>query len=1778
MTDSSGSISILEIHRAQNLLTFLLRRRNIEVSGELVLDPNLIERISQDIDRTMHGSGATRQGQLEVAVPARADVGDAYTFSKIAAEILPNAIQDELKKMAGRSERLIIHTDQLTLPWEMLELVEFLCPDCNKQTRPATCPNCHRMIYPNRSKNCICGQPTSSALGAWRPSCDDRYLYDELVVKPVLHIGLGFGLERLPLDYSLSGESLLPVAEPRPLSILFIENPGGLYYSGKELADIRRFLEKNDRVVHAHILDQENANREAIRRTLVRAGPFDIVHFAGHGILFKDNPESSYLSLSAGEKLGLKDIQSLFEGYSPQLAILNGCQTGIVVPWRDKQVGFPIAFMDVGTRSVIGTLSPVADRQACYLTLYLYHELLQGVPLNQALLQAKRRITRKEFLPEAGPTDFTTREIGFMYSWSSYVIYGDGNLRPRHFPPEITWAKLAQAAYLHFQVSTADIQFTSRLASAEQAPEMEFPEEFMRSEHGSWYVAIAASRSACARTASYLSGLGHHIVGWIDLETLPPGIHLEDWISSKVLGQQRSLEEVMPFIEQMVTTESSFLIFISGLNQVSEPHKVLEQILHLTQRWPGIIRFMLDGDSELWARLWALRGGLLRPVIFNQADLARLTAGVLIRRLYQWADGISVSQLGTIPNDKWDPHRAELYVTRRAIETELDEFLRRDQQVSRGFCVLGETGRGKTNLLCRLYQKYANVLPADHTRITVFTTAAGFVDLAHDPRDLARYLERILIETFTGYRSNVHPQGSATIQSALEILQKESGGRSVELVLLVDAVNEFGGDISQFVEGLKELLDTFQSLDSRRIYLSLIVSSRTFSWRSLWIGREIELRRYFPNLDLETGQISENLRDFDLSSEAQEAYERARLQPSWKNLSDELRNLFRTPFFLQIVRAIARVGSEKEIPSSYYEVMKFYEDIILLRKGGSWGGVKKSELRETVLSALMLGIIENNQTNEQTQQLPQEMRRKDLLERIGDYPPHEIDAAIYELCEENVLEARGSQLRFAFDLFFDYLFRNYLIQHFGQVKDSESEWRSIIEKYCHSEYHRHGVSSALAAELARTLHDEDIVQLLVSLLGLHEDQYLNPSHRQLVRDALIGFGEEHPIRYAYVLKLLYTRARNAELITEAVCAVLGSSRIKRSDKQDLIGILILVLQDFLTGSQKAGDRKMRRNVINLVGGLGRDENGAELIIDIVTGVLGVDLFTQRPSEAFRIVLDFFVDSRIQRSLSQIRERALPHFRDSDGRVQMILKILLVALTVPLALLTLLFQSRYFKLLILIGDTLRRIELGIEILIKGVFLWISEQRGAVEEKFHFGVRMIDNFLESNLLAPLILLFRDASTSQEYKNEITANISFYVGLVGIWPEIKRLFSYSEQGLDKLSLVLGKPGKGADLAEMLQLLDIGTPLSAVQNAQERLHQLFLEPDAFQNYLGMLSTIVQGTSDFSQVEDMLWTLFTQSYEGQYIEYGGQRIPRRVKISREVFSIFPYMIRRTAQVNRSQLNRQIVFLRSIVAAFFEFEKNSAEPPELMRYFLRRELFGHEDPFNPLLPLAVAAQHEGVSKLILPPHPNYILHLTDCFIETRWKERYLLIGRVLHELVPMSYFAPIVVIGTLEDFIEHRHTLVETQPIVRNALVDVIKSLDQVMGDQIENLFGRLNQYAEDLMRDDHRSGKEFSTYIDRLQNDALGKSLGLAEVEYLYRSIDVFGGHDLVTTLFIEYQKIRELLVPHIVDNIQKVKTASQLVFGVANTLIGLLASPDVNFSITRLILQNMEIKQEHP
>ena len=56
-----------------------------------------------------------------------------------------------------------------------------------------------------------------------------------------------------------------------------------------------------------------------------------------------------------------------------------------------------------------------------------------------------------------------------------------------------------------------------------------------------------------------------------------------------------------------------------------------------------------------------------------------------------------------------------------------------------------------------------------------------------------------------------------------------------------------------------------------------------------------------------------------------------------------------------------------------------------------------------------------------------------------------------------------------------------------------------------------------------------------------------------------------------------------------------------------------------------------------------------------------------------------------------------------------------------------------------------------------------------------------------------------------------------------------------------------------------------------------------------------------------------------------------------------------------------------------------------------------------------------------------------------------------------------------------------------------------------------------------------------------------------------------------LQYDNVRLLIVPFIQREIEQVDTASELVYGVANTLISLFASREVNFSLTKIVYESL-------
>ena len=161
----------------------------------------------------------------------------------------------------------------------------------------------------------------------------------------------------------------------------------------------------------------ESATYDSVEALLEGSEPIGLWHFAGHGDLNKEDPDRSPFHLENREILRPYDIVgNEMEGRLREdrpLVFMNACRVGTgamaiggVGGWAAHLVG------RCGCGAFLAPLWSVNDDLALEIARHLYDGLRAGLPLAQALLQARRKVR------EQAPEDPT---------WLAYSLYGHPN-------------------------------------------------------------------------------------------------------------------------------------------------------------------------------------------------------------------------------------------------------------------------------------------------------------------------------------------------------------------------------------------------------------------------------------------------------------------------------------------------------------------------------------------------------------------------------------------------------------------------------------------------------------------------------------------------------------------------------------------------------------------------------------------------------------------------------------------------------------------------------------------------------------------------------------------------------------------------------------------------------------------------------------------------------------------------------------------------------------------------------------------------------------------------------------------------------------------------------------------------------------------------------------------------------------------------------------------------------------------------------------------------------
>ena len=170
---------------------------------------------------------------------------------------------------------------------------------------------------------------------------------------------------------------------------------------------------------------------------------YEVIHFAAHAELSKEDPLSSAVLLARGGKEdGRLEVREIFGmDLKASLVVLSGCETGLgELSSGDELVGLTRAFIYAGTPSVVASLWKVDDASTAHLMSGFYRNLKtksKVESLRQAQLDMIRGRVNTQLLAQRGvggvtklgtPAVRTSTTIlaAHPYFWAPFILVGDG--------------------------------------------------------------------------------------------------------------------------------------------------------------------------------------------------------------------------------------------------------------------------------------------------------------------------------------------------------------------------------------------------------------------------------------------------------------------------------------------------------------------------------------------------------------------------------------------------------------------------------------------------------------------------------------------------------------------------------------------------------------------------------------------------------------------------------------------------------------------------------------------------------------------------------------------------------------------------------------------------------------------------------------------------------------------------------------------------------------------------------------------------------------------------------------------------------------------------------------------------------------------------------------------------------------------------------------------------------------------------------------------------------
>lgn len=216
-----------------------------------------------------------------------------------------------------------------------------------------------------------------------------------------------------------------PLQEDRVVRILGIANPTRDLGVTTAVTEMLKELEGDHGSfqVVVSVLAEQEATLTNFRDKLA-AEDFDILHFAGHGFMHPDEPNSSALRFADGD-LTAGQVSELPWQKPPSFVFNSACESGRAVGGlrlisdTDQSNGLASAFLAAGVYGYAGYFWPVSSVGARIFAETFYQALFWRENVGIAFLEARNRVT--EELPS---------DIGDLTAYSA-ILYGDAASKHR---------------------------------------------------------------------------------------------------------------------------------------------------------------------------------------------------------------------------------------------------------------------------------------------------------------------------------------------------------------------------------------------------------------------------------------------------------------------------------------------------------------------------------------------------------------------------------------------------------------------------------------------------------------------------------------------------------------------------------------------------------------------------------------------------------------------------------------------------------------------------------------------------------------------------------------------------------------------------------------------------------------------------------------------------------------------------------------------------------------------------------------------------------------------------------------------------------------------------------------------------------------------------------------------------------------------------------------------------------------------------------------------------